>query len=928
MKKQTTFQTLCTSTKETHPWNSAVTLLKNSGRRIVLAGLLVWMSSMAYAQLPTGFVVNKLTGNTINEAVAMGHAEDGRIFIAERSGNLKVYKNGIVSTVHTVATTTAVEQGLLGLALHHDFSTNGQCYLYYTNTASTLHYLDMIVIDATNAVTSVTRIMQFDPIMNGFHNGGAMLFKHDHLYICIGESNEPAQAALLDTYRGKVLRLLDDGQPAPGNPYYDEVGASRQKRSLWAIGMRNPWYMSMDPVSEKLYVINVGGNYEEINDVTAPDPTKNYHYGWAGSAQSGPDQPNTTIYPTYTYGHAGWGCAITSGVAFNPTGVTDYPLAYKNRFYFTDWCSGWLRSFDLSNPAATYQEFSAADFGNVLGLSLGIDGNIYYFKYGTNGSLNRLEYTLPAVPVIVNHPQSQSVVTSDPVTFSVTASGSNPLSYQWYKNSVLIGGAIASTYTIASTDVNSAGPYSCVVTNTFGTATSNNAVLTLLPFNARPVATILTPLSTLTWNVLNVINFSGSATDAEEGTLPASAYQWEVQLFHKDCPTCEHWHPGPAVASAVTSGSFIADNGGETSSNIWVRLILTVTDAQGRTGRDSVDIHPNKVILSASTNKTGLQVSMGGSAVAPFSKTEVVNSALTLSAPTTQLVGDSLFTFVSWNIGGAATQTIRVPSVAATYKATYTSTYVGQTPYGGTPHPVPGTVEAEDFDLGGEDKGYHDNSIGNAGNAYRTTENVDIQNCDEGGYNLAYVGNGEWLEYTLDVTQTGLYTVSLRVATPNANRLAHLDIDDVNISGSLAIPNTGAYQNWQTVSFSNVMLTAGISVLRLTMDADNFNVSYIQFELNTVIADNNTDASAAHGLFEVFPNPSENTIALKSAAAINHTVTITMMNVQGQMEWEKSISGIAESFAEQIDVSSLAAGVYFMRIQSNDMVQTIKIIKK
>ncbi len=889
---------------------------------------LFFLSTISYGQLPTGFVINKLTGNTINEAVSMGHAPDGRIFIAERSGNLKVYQNGVVTTVHTVATTTAVEQGLLGLALHSDFANNGKLYLYYTNTASTLHYLDVLVISGTNTVTSVNRVMEFDPIINGFHNGGAMVFKGIHLYICIGESNSPAQSAMLDTYRGKVLRLLDDGQPAPGNPYYDEVGANRQKRSLWAIGMRNPWYMSMDPVTQKVYVVNVGGNYEEIDDVTAPDPAKNYNYGWAGDGRSGPEQPNTTIYAAYSYGHPGWGCAITSGVAFHPAGgATTYPPAYQNRFYFTDWCSGWIRSFDMTNPAATYQEFTPSGFGDILALSVGIDGNIYYFKYGTNGSLNRLEYTLPTVPVIVNHPESQTVVISDPVTFSVTASGAAPLAYQWYKNDVAINLATSSSYTIPVTDANSAGTYHCVVSNTYTSVTSNDAVLTMLPFNARPVPHIITPASTLTWDVLDVINFSGSATDAEDGTLPAFAYTWEVQLHHQDCPTCGHWHPGPAVPSGVTSGSFTADNGGETSSNIWARLILTVTDSQGRTGKDSVDLHPNKVQITLQTNRTGVQISLGGSAVAPYTKTDVVNSARTLSATSPQLVGDSLFTFVSWNvIGGAATQTIRIPDVNTTYKAIYSSAYMGQRPYGGTLHPVPGKVEAEDFDLGGEGVAYHDNSVANQGNQYRTTEGVDIENCNEGTYNLGYVNNGEWLEYSLDVTQTGIYTITLRVASPNANRLAHLSIDYVAITGSVAIPNTGAYQNWQNVVIPNISLTAGTRIFRFSMDTDNFNVNYYQFDLNTVTGTN--APATTYALFEAYPNPVENTLALKARVTIDSPLRLLVFDSRGQCVETLNLNGLSDASVEKIDLSSLASGIYLIRVITEQTTQTLKVVKK
>jgi glucose/arabinose dehydrogenase len=894
----------------------------------MLVVLFICLTTLSYGQLPTGFVINKLTGNTLNEAVSMGHAPDGRIFIAERSGNLKVYQNGTVTTIHTVQTTTAVEQGLLGLVLHSDFANNGKLYLYYTNTASTLHYLDVLVISATNTVTTVNRVMEFDPIINGFHNGGAMVFKGIHLYICIGESSDPAQSIMLNTYRGKVLRLLEDGQPAPGNPYYDEVGANRQKRSLWAIGMRNPWYMSMDPITQKVYVVNVGGDYEEIDDVTAPDATKGYNYGWASDGRSGPQQPNTTIHATYSYGHPGWGCAITSGVAFHPVGgATTYPPAYQNRFYFTDWCSGWIRSFDMSNPAAAYQEFTPNGFGDILALSVGIDGNIYYFKYGANGSLNRLEYTLPTVPVIVNHPESQTVVISDPVTFSVTASGAAPLTYQWYKNDVVIDLATSSTYTIPVTDANSAGTYHCVVSNNFTSVTSDDAVLTMLPFNARPVPQIITPASTLTWDVADVINFSGSATDAEDGTLPASAYSWEVQLHHQDCPTCGHWHPGPAVSSGVTSGSFTADNGGETSSNIWARLILTVTDSQGRTGKDSVDLHPNKVQITLQTNRTGLQIAMGGSSVAPYTKTDVVNSARTLSATSPQLVGDSLFTFVSWNvIGGAATQTIRIPDVNTTYKAIYSSAYIGQRPYGGILHPVPGQVEAEDYDLGGEGVAYHDNTVNNQGNQYRTTEGVDVENCNEGGYNIGYINNGEWLEYSLDVLQTGIYTITLRVSSPNTNRSAHLSIDEETVTGSLIIPNTGGYQNWQNLVVPNIFLEAGTRILRLSPDSDAFNLNFIHFALNTVTGTNSP--ATTYTLFEAYPNPVENILELKARVTIDAPLSLLVFDSRGQCVETLNLNGLSDVAVEKIDLSSMASGIYVVRIISEQTTQTLKVIKK
>ncbi|MFM7024330.1 MAG: Ig-like domain-containing protein [Flavobacteriales bacterium] len=674
------------------------TLQVCSMRSLFLVSLLMLLGGVSqslFAQLPEGFVKNKLTNNNIADAVKMEHAADGRIFIAELGGKIKVLQNGVVSLVHSVATNTNDEQGLLGIALHTNFATNGKLYLYYTAPDKSKHFLDVIVVDGDNQVVSSTRVMEFDPILFGYHNGGAMLFKNGYLYLCIGESNAPQYANDLTTYRGKILRLLDDGQPAPGNPYYDTPGANRQQKSIWATGMRNPWSMSMDPTTQKIYVGNVGGTYEEINDVTAPDAARNYNYGWAASGKSGSEQDANTILPVFCYSGAeaiqkwqspttqgDWiqgSCAITTGTFFNPA-ITNYPAEYRNRFYFSDWCQLWIRSINPANTTTGFQtNFADQGFNRILGLSTGIDGNLYYIEHAGGGNIYRLEYTLSNQPVIVNNPSSQTVYAQDAVSFSVASSGANPKSYQWQKNGTNISGATASTYAISSAAEANAGNYRVIVSNSYGADTSDAAVLTVLPYNAIPVAHITSPASTVTASVLDVVNYSGTGSDAEDGILPASAFNWEVRVFHKDCGTCEHWHPGPNAPDGVTSGSFTADNGGESSSNVWFRLILRVTDSEGRVGTDSVDLQPNKVVLTVNSSKPGLQVVIGSSSITPYNKTQVVNNAINITAITPQTIGDTVYTFSSWDHGGVASQSIRVPNVNTTYKANFTAAYVSNT---------------------------------------------------------------------------------------------------------------------------------------------------------------------------------------------------------------------------------------------------------
>ncbi|SHN30707.1 carbohydrate-binding protein [Chitinophaga sp. CF418] len=790
----------------------------------------------AYSQLPTGFTQKKLTGDVINEATALAHAPDGRIFIAERGGNVKVFQNGTVTTVHTAQTVTDAEQGLLGITLHPQFATNGKFYIFYTNTEMKRHYIDVLTITTANQVTSVNRVMELDSIINGAHNGGALLFRQGLLYVAVGESNSSVESPKLDTYRGKILRLTEDGQPAPGNPYYDVPGASRQQRSIWARGLRNPWKMALDPASQKIFVMDVGGDYEEINDVTTPDASKGYNYGWSQDGKTGPTQAAGTITAAYYYDHSDdkGGCAITSGVFFNPP-ATNYPAEYRNKFFFTDWCRDWYRFVDVNNltPASQYTEFAPKGFTRILGTSVGLDGNIYYIGYATSGALWRIEYNNNQAPTIVNQPVSATVTSGDPVQFSVSASGGIPMSFQWQKNGVNIPGATESAFSIAQTTPADSGLYRCVVINHIDTAISTAAKLTVLPFNARPVPHISAPTGDVKWSVGTVINFSGTATDTEDGTLPASAYRWELRFFHKDTETSEHWHPGPTLPAGIKSGSFTADNLGESSSNIWFRLLLIVTDSNGRTGVDSVDIFPNKIQATVTSNVPGLQLVLGKEATSPFTKTMVVNALTTLQAITPQVLGDTTYAFVSWSHGGDTLQSIRVPAVNTTYTATYKATGSRQNPFpaGTAPRAIPGKIEIEDFDSGGEGIAYHDESTANQGNQYRTNEGVDLENCSEGGYNIGYVSNGEWLEYSVNVTIPGKYTFAARVANPGTAKTLHVELDGQNITGPVTVPTTGGFQAWQTVSATTTTLPAGNHIVRIVLEANDFNVNYFTFAL-------------------------------------------------------------------------------------------------
>jgi hypothetical protein len=140
-------------------------------------------------------------------------------------------------------------------------------------------------------------------------------------------------------------------------------------------------------------------------------------------------------------------------------------------------------------------------------------------------------------------------------------------------------------------------------------------------------------------------------------------------------------------------------------------------------------------------------------------------------------------------------------------------------PFGGSPVPLPGTVQAENFDNGGSGVAYFDVTAGNRGGAYRTTD-VDIEASSDsgGGYNVGWTRAGEWLKYTVNVATAGTYTLQARVAAPSAGGTFHVEFGGVDKTGSLTIPGTGGWQSWTTLSKS-VTLSAGTQVVRIVFDA-------------------------------------------------------------------------------------------------------------
>ncbi|HEY6162945.1 MAG TPA: PQQ-dependent sugar dehydrogenase [Bacteroidia bacterium] len=612
---------------------------------------------------PAGF--SQVAVGNIYYPTSMAMAPDGRIFATEKAGKVRIVKNGTVLATPFLQVTVDQlnERGLSSVALDPNFSSNHYVYIYYTVPGSPSHNrLSRFTANGDVAVTgSEVILLDFGPLANSIHNAGGMAFGPDgKLYIAIGNDNVNSNSQDLNNYKGKLLRINPDGSVPADNPF---TGSESAKR-IWAYGFRNPWTIDIQPGTGKIFVDDVGeASWEEINNATVGGK----NFGWPNAEGMSSNTAYTNPVFTYPHGSTGTtdGCAITGGCFFNPAS-TNYPTAYTGAYFFIDYCNHWINYLDPANGQRHNFATGLASAGNYV--KVGTDGNLYYFSISQN-MLYKIIYSSNNAPVITNQPQNISVPQGQPASFSVSSSGATPLNYQWKKNGVNITGANSATYTISSAQVNDTGMYSVTVSNSYGSTTSHNAHLTVTAPNSRPVATILTPGSGTFYRSGDSIHFSGDGHDPEDGTLPASAFHWIVEFHHNS-----HYHPGPNITPGIKSGAF-STTFGETSANVFFRLILVVSDSHGLTDTAFVDIHPVTSMLNLASHPSGLQLLLDAQPqVTPYSVLAVSGMTRSLNATTPQTFHDSIFVFDHWSQGGNASQNILINDTDKTYTAYFVNT--------------------------------------------------------------------------------------------------------------------------------------------------------------------------------------------------------------------------------------------------------------
>ncbi|AWA29457.1 cadherin [Flavobacterium magnum] len=310
---------------------------------LLLFALNGFSQTIALQSFATGF----------NSPVEIVNAGDDRLFVVQQTGVIKILNANQVTNPSAFLNissliSTGGERGLLGLAFHPNYATNGYFYVNYTNTSgSTVVARYSVNASNPNLANTVGTILLTIPQPYANHNGGTLRFGPDgYLYIGMGDGGsggDPGNRAQnKNELLGKMLRLdVDNGTPyaiPAANPYAAADGADE----IWAIGMRNPWKFSFDTVDGNLWIADVGQeNVEEINKVPVGDG--GYNFGWrcyeGNSAYdtSGCAAQNTMTFPFATYSSAGGSgnCSVTGGYVYRGTA---YPN-FVGKYFFADYCS-------------------------------------------------------------------------------------------------------------------------------------------------------------------------------------------------------------------------------------------------------------------------------------------------------------------------------------------------------------------------------------------------------------------------------------------------------------------------------------------------------------------------------------------------------------------------------------------------------------
>ncbi|WP_433619221.1 PA14 domain-containing protein [Dactylosporangium sp. CA-139114] len=628
---------------------------------------------------PAGFQTSLVAGSGLDGPSGFEIAPDGRIFILERTGKIKIFKNGqlLAQPFAELPSVGSGDRGLIGVAFDPGFGVdNFYVYFYYTG----LDLLNRLVrFDASTDVGTQGPFLVFQTQSPSqeLHVGGSIRFGPDgKLYFAVGDNGYPPNAQDLSNPHGKILRINKDGSIPADNPFYGQPG---KLGAIWAYGFRNPWRFQFDRATGELYGGDVGDfSWEEVNHIV-----KGGNYGWP--LHEGACTSNCAGFtdPIYTYAHDGQSAAVTGGPVYRGT---MFPPEYRGSLFFGDYAKGFIKRADLdgAGKVTAVHDFDAAA-GAVVDLKEAPDGSLYYLTYFP-GRLYRIGYDTGNQQPTANA-GADVVKGTNPLTVHFSSAGSSdpdgdPLTYQWS-----FGDGTSSGEANPTKVFDTVGVYQVSLTVSDGQGHSSTAVPLVVQVGVPPTLRVAVPADGSTYRAGDTITYNAFANDAAGFDLNDASIKTEVRLHHGT-----HFHPflGPLTGRV---GSFTIPRTGEPSADTWYEILVTATDTNGLSDTKSVRINPLKSTLTFQTSPPGLGLDLDGIPITtPYIVQGVRGFQRELAAqPLVQAADGTVYHFVSWSDGKTVRHVITTPDADTTYTAnyapsgTFAAQYFSNTTLTGTP---------------------------------------------------------------------------------------------------------------------------------------------------------------------------------------------------------------------------------------------------
>jgi glucose/arabinose dehydrogenase len=636
--------------------------------------------------LPPGFqrttITTDLVQPTCVEVLPAGsHPGGDAILIAERGGALKLVLASAPApiTIHALAVDAAGgERGLLGMTLHPDFVQNGHVYLFHT-APGPVDRLSRITL-ASLAVVPGSEVVIYDAPApaSEFHHGGGLEFGADgKLYVGLGDQLDSAHAPALASPFGKVLRLEDDGQIPPDNPF---VGVAGARPEIFARGVRNPFRISRDAATGELLLGDVGGNTsnsrEEIDRLVS-----GADYGWpfAEGAACFVTECSSYAPPIFDYRHDDPDFSflfpqgsITLGPIYRGA---SFPASYDGNVFFGDFAMRAVRRVirDGAGKVVAAPIFVATGLARtVVDLALSPAGSLYVLAVGSSSILypdapvlHRIAYVgvqdAPPLAVASGTPLEGPA----PLQVAFSSAGSldpegQPLLHAWS-----FGDGTHSTLPAPRKTYAAPGRYIAQLVVSDGVKSTSGEPL-IVEVGGKPQPSILAPAQGAQYEAGQTIAFVGAATDPEDGALSSASLAFEVLLVHGD-----HVHPFQTPAAGA-SGSFVVPTTGHAPGGTHFLIRLTATDSHGLTASTAVEIFRDDAALALATLPAGLPLALDGEPIlTPHVAASVDGFAHHVAAPLAAELGGAAYVLRCWSDGGAPEHVIVAPEGGINATAVY-----------------------------------------------------------------------------------------------------------------------------------------------------------------------------------------------------------------------------------------------------------------